>query len=287
MITVFTPAYNRANLLPRLYESLKQQTFKDFEWVLVDDGSTDNTRETVQNFIDENVIVIRYFIQPNAGKHVAVNRGVKEADRELFFIVDSDDYLIPGTLQFIADKAKAILTNPDFAGISGRKGYAENEAVGSLNFSEVIEADTLDFRFKYKIEGDMAEIYKTEVLRKYPFPESADEKFCPEALVWNRIAQHYKMVWYPNIIYLFQFLNDGLTKNIVTVRKRSPINTCLYYAELEKMPIPVLQKLKANINYWRFSIYTRTPFLKKLRQVSLMLSIAGLPLSWWLALRDA
>ena len=96
LITVFTPTYNRAKLLPRLYKSLQEQTNKDFEWVIVDDGSTDNTKEVIDNIItqQENDFPIRYFYKENGGKHTAINQGAKEAKGELFFIADSDDVLL-------------------------------------------------------------------------------------------------------------------------------------------------------------------------------------------------
>ena len=102
-ITVFTPAFNRAKLLPRLYKSLKNQSSINFEWVIVDDGSQDETQQVVQKFIDEGVLPINYVYQDNKGKHFAINRGVKEANGELFWIVDSDDYLPPNA---IAQKKK-------------------------------------------------------------------------------------------------------------------------------------------------------------------------------------
>lgn len=101
MITVFTPTYNRENTLARLYESLKEQTYKDFEWLIVDDGSTDSTSSLIQKFQEENIIQIRYYYTSNGGKHRAINFGVKKANGELFFIVDSDDYVMPNVLEII------------------------------------------------------------------------------------------------------------------------------------------------------------------------------------------
>ena len=121
MITVFTPTYNRAYSLPNLYDSLCKQSFVDFEWLLIDDGSTDNTQELIKQWELERKIKIRYLFQPNSGKHVAINKGVKEAEGEIFFIVDSDDYIISDGLKKINAIFRDISDDDDFAGISGIK----------------------------------------------------------------------------------------------------------------------------------------------------------------------
>lgn len=104
LITIFTPTYNRAELLPRLHKSLQEQTNKNFEWIVVDDGSTDNTKEVIENIIlqQENDFPIRYFYKENGGKHTAINRGVREANGDLFFIVDSDDILTFNSVELIS-----------------------------------------------------------------------------------------------------------------------------------------------------------------------------------------
>ncbi|MGC9064033.1 MAG: glycosyltransferase family A protein, partial [bacterium] len=100
-ITLFTPTYNREKLLSRLYESIKRQSFSNFEWIIVDDGSTDNTEQIVESWLKESTFDIRYFYQQNSGKHIAINKGVREARGELFFIIDSDDWLGDDSLQDI------------------------------------------------------------------------------------------------------------------------------------------------------------------------------------------
>ena len=193
LITVFTPTYNRAHLLPRLYESLKVQTFKEFEWLIVDDGSTDNTEIVVSNFIADNKILIRYFKQRNGGKHRAINRGVKEAQGELFFIVDSDDKLPPAALERIAQYYSQVSGNTHFAGVCGLKCYFDGTKVGGQQYFETFDCSMLEIRQKYHIHGDLAEVFRTDVLREMPFPVFEDERFCPEDLVWNRISQKYIM----------------------------------------------------------------------------------------------
>ncbi|MGI6223221.1 MAG: glycosyltransferase family 2 protein [Prevotella sp.] len=103
LFSIFTPTYNRSKLLPRLFESLLRQNLKDFEWLIVDDGSTDETHTIIENFMRHSYFPIRYFFKENGGKHRAINYGVKNAEGELFFIADSDDLLLPNSLQIVAD----------------------------------------------------------------------------------------------------------------------------------------------------------------------------------------
>lgn len=252
MITVFTPTYNRAYLLPKLYKSLCNQTFNDFEWIVIDDGSQDNTIELLKEWEQEARIHLIHDEQPNGGKHRAINKGVNIAHGELFFIVDSDDQLPPDSLEKINIQLQYIKDDPSFAGICGIKAYFDGSEVGGKSFFDIIECNSLDFRYKYQVSGDMAEVFRTEILKEFPFPEIAGEKFCPEALVWNRIATKYKIRYFHENVYLCDYLPDGLTAKIVKIRMQSPIASCLCYSELSAMQIPIKYKIKAAINYWRF-----------------------------------
>lgn len=287
IITIFTPTYNRAGYLPKLYESLVSQTSKEFEWVIVDDGSSDNTSDVVTNFIDENKILIKYFKQENSGKHIAINKGVELAEGELFFIVDSDDYLLPNAVAFVNNKYEEIKDVPDIGGLSARRGYDKNQPIGSDNFSSPMITDVFKFRYEHNIMGDMAEVVKTSVLKRFPFPKINEERFCPESLIWNRIGLQYKFLWLPDIIYIGEYLQGGLTDNNFKIRKKSPESTLLFYKELQEMPVPFVQKLRANINYWRFAKFSEKKFSNKWSNTNALLSLIGLPLSLIFLMKDA
>lgn len=253
-VSVFTPVYNRAYILPQLYLSLCQQTNKNFEWVVIDDGSTDSSRSLIRKFKDEGKIDIRFSEQPNGGKHRAINQGVRMARGRLFFIVDSDDRISTDAIDWIIKTATPILDNNDYAGISGIRITPEGNKIGGGCDFGTIDANALDIRFKHKISGDLAEVYKTEVLHRFPFPSIDGEKFCPEAIVWNRIAKHYKLRYCHKGIYICKYLPDGLTAKITRLRRESPITSMTYYSELYHSDIPFIQKLKAAINFWRFAL---------------------------------
>ncbi|MGZ9675083.1 glycosyltransferase family 2 protein [Flavobacterium sp. GNP001] len=286
MITVFTPTYNRAYILSNLYESLLRQDNKNFEWVIVDDGSSDTTDELVSRWIEENTLSIVYCKKENEGKHIAINKGVELAKGDLFFIVDSDDYLVDNAIQIIENQFKNIQNRGDLAGFSFRRGLDKDTYIGSKKTFKDIEATALELRFKYRIEGDMAEVFRTDVLKKFPFPKIDGEKFCTEGLLFIRLSVNYKILWTSKIIYIGGYLQDGLTNSIFQIRKKSPVGTTNFYKELSKMPIDSYNKLRAIINYWRFARYLNISFKSKWRQVDPAFSLVAYPLSLVFYLKD-
>ena len=254
MITVLTPAYNRASLLIDLYQSLVKQDFKDFEWVIVDDGSTDSTTCIVDKFVQEKKIVVNYIKQPNGGKHKALNRGVKESKGELILIVDSDDSLPKSSLSIIHSHYLEIKDNPLVGGVCGLMAHHDGTIIGEQNVSSPMNLSSIEMRYKYGFTGDVCEVFKTNILREFPFPEIDNEKFCPEALVWNRIATKYKLRYFNEVVYYRDYLDDGLTSKIVRIRMNSPIASMMCYAEMNQLDIPVKDKIKVAINYWRFRL---------------------------------
>ncbi|MDD5462883.1 MAG: glycosyltransferase family A protein [Methylococcales bacterium] len=191
--TVFTPAYNRAHTLPRVYESLKQQTFRDFEWLIVDDGSTDNTKELVEVWQKENRFPIRYFWQKNAHKKVAFNRGVKEARGELFFCWDSDDAALPEALEIFNQHWRNIPEEErdGFAAVWSLCLDERGNLVGDKFPEDVFDSNTLEIFYRYKVMGEKWGCQRTDVLRQFPFPEDV-QGLVTENIVWSAIARNYK-----------------------------------------------------------------------------------------------
>ncbi len=263
-LTLFTPTYNRAHLLKRLYSSIKAQTYHHFEWLIVDDGSTDNTSEVVKTFIEEGIITIKYVFKRNGGKHRAINEGVQQAQGELFFIADSDDMLPPDALKRVVEVYEQIKDDRNFGGVAGVDAYPDGGIVGSGLPAPNIDCNSIDIRSKYHVEGDLSEVFRTDVMREFPFPEIEGEKFCPEVLVWNRIARKYKLRYFNEAIYIAEYQPEGLTARIVEIRMKSPNATTICYAEMVSLDIPFKDKIKAAINYWRFSLCCKekTPAVK-------------------------
>ena len=169
MITIFTATYNRANRLTQAFESLKNQTIQNFEWVIVDDGSTDETKTLIKTF-NTDKFKIYYFKQENKGKHFAINKGVSAAKGELFFILDSDDYLPNNAFEIVSNNFETIKNKESFGGVVGRKSHFDNKIVGSINSFKTIVSNAIDIRYIHKIEGDLTEVYYTKVLKEFIEP---------------------------------------------------------------------------------------------------------------------
>ena len=287
-ITIFTPTYNRAERLHELYHSLCRQTDKDFEWLIVDDGSEDNTYEVIQGFIKEGIINIRYFRQNNRGKHIAINHGINKAMGRLFWCVDSDDYIADDAIEWIRVQVAGVLENPEYVGICGEKVYFDGHPVERRPKEEIIDSNALDIMYKYHVSGDMAEVFKTDILSKFPFPDTADdEKFCAESLVWNRIAQQFKIRYFFNKgIYYCEYLEDGLSARSVRLRHSSPQNTMTLYSELSHYRIPFLYKFKANVNFWRFFKLKHFNLITKNKMFGIR-SFVALPIGLVMKIKDS
>jgi len=256
LITVFTATFNRRQFLPRLFESLNNQVYKNFDWIIVDDGSTDDTESYIKNILQTSSFPISYFKQPNGGKHRAINFGLNRAKGTLFYIVDSDDRLPINALEIIADKYPIIAEDNTIAGMVGLKSYFNGQIVGDgskLQKTEIV-CSNFEFRYKHKIKGDRAEILKTSILTKYRFPEIEGERFLAESIVWDKIALDYSMLFFNESVYECEYLPDGLSLNSIRLRRNNPKGATLLYGELLNYPIPIGYRMKTAINYWRFAI---------------------------------
>ena len=226
LITVITPTYNRADKLPLLFASLQAQSSKNFAWMIVDDGSTDNTREVVSYFAKLTDFPVSYIKKENGGKHTALNVGIGRIETELTFIVDSDDTVLPDGISLIehyyekynGDSGIGVFT---FLKTEANKGVVlrmpEHEQVGSY----IIE------RINKNRPGDMAEVFCTKALREFPFPEFPGEKFLSEDVVWIPLGIKYKSVFINEPIYRFEYLKNGLTCNDKKHKFASPFGSMM------------------------------------------------------------
>lgn len=215
-LTILTPTFNRGYILDKLYKSLANQSLILFEWIIIDDGSTDNTEQLVKEWIEEKPkFEIRYYRQKNGGKHRALNFGITKVHYDFVYIIDSDDYMTNSAVEKIYSWISSIEDDDTIAGISGLRGKENGEPIGEFpSDKEFIDATNLE-RKKYKLLGDKAEIYRTNILKKNKFPEFENEFFLSEAAVWDAIAaKGYKLRWYGEIICICEYLEDGLTKNL-------------------------------------------------------------------------
>lgn len=212
MITICTPIYNRSYIIDKLYQSLCAQTVNRFEWLVIDDGSTDNIREIIEHYIAKEAgFVIRYYRQDNGGKHRAINYALDLAKHEYFLIVDSDDYLSPDAIEKVYIWIEKTKDRKDLIGVSGQRANPDGKRLG--RFPKGIKYIDVKQSEKMLVSGDYAEVYKTDILRTKRFPEFDGEKFIAEgALMYQFSLEGLKIRYYPDVIYYGEYLDDGLTK---------------------------------------------------------------------------
>ncbi|MFQ6793627.1 MAG: glycosyltransferase family 2 protein [Thomasclavelia sp.] len=223
-ITVFTPTYNRSYTLERLYHSLIVQTNKNFEWLIVDDGSTDETVEMIKKFINEKKISIRYCFQENLGKAMAHNCGIKMINTELFTCVDSDDYLTENAVDVILTTWNNI-TNA--IGIVAKRIKPDGSELTIMKNGKIYS--TLKEAYDSgNLSGDTFLVYKSSEIRKYQFPHFSGEKFIPEAYLYDKLDQIGKMYLLNEGLYISEYLEDGYTRNFDKVIAHNPNGYMVY-----------------------------------------------------------
>lgn len=250
IVTILTPTYNRKEKLKKLYNSLKLQEKKNFIWLVIDDGSTDGTELLFDEWKNESVFEIYYYKKENGGKHTALNYAYKYITTPLTFIVDSDDFITKDAISLIEKNFNKYKQQKDICGFSYLRGKPQGGLLSSSGIPQHVLKETYcECRINRNIKGDMAEVWVTEILKKFPFPEYEGEKFLGEDIVWVRMSGAYKMLFFNDIIYISDYLDDGLTRN----RRRNNINSpngCIERAEtFLNAKIKYKYKVKSIIQY--------------------------------------
>ena len=232
-LTIVTPAYNRADKLPALYESLCRQTSDDFNWLVVDDGSQDGTKQVIEKMEQEGRLLISYLYKPNGGKHTALNLAIKTVKTELFFIVDSDDVLTPDAVETILRDWDRV-RDQDLCGIGYLRGYDSSKVIGDRYTADGLVDTFINERYNRGINGDKAEVWVTKCLQEAGgFPEYPGERFISESVLWIKMARKRKMLFRNKIIYITEYLAGGLSDSGRALRFRCP--HLMAYGSLETM----------------------------------------------------
>jgi len=210
--------------LPRLYESLKRQSCTDFEWLVVDDGSTDNTEELIRQWMaEDNPFPIRYYKQPNGGKCRAFNRGVQLAKGTWHYCLDSDDYLVDDCLAKIKPYCDELATNPTFNEIISLKVTPKGVTLGTPADCLTFDTDDFSFRQILKVKGDRAHFIKNEGWKRFPFPEFEGEKFLSEGCSLMQMSIHYKSRVVNIPVQVCEYQEGGLTDNSGALKAANPL----------------------------------------------------------------
>ena len=250
-LSILTATYNRDSTLDRLFKSLCDQSNHEFEWIIVDDGSTDSTEEKVSAFKDTSPFKIKYKFQSNSGKHVAINTGVPLCEHEYIFIVDSDDALTNDATEIVK---KGFEEYPNFSGYCYRKAYFDGKLIGKKTNLGVFTSRTQQAAKLF--EGDLAYIFSKRALVENPFPVVPDEKFVPEALVWGKISDRTQILYFSEVpIYLCQYLPDGYTNNFKRNLLSNPRGFALFYKYDIFHGYGILRRIKSLIRYIQCCAY--------------------------------
>lgn len=288
-ITIFTPTYNRGYILEECYKSLCNQTNKEFIWLIVDDGSKDNTNKLVNKWQCEKKINIEYIYKKNGGKYTAVNVGIKDCKTDYFAFLDSDDCYTDSTVEEFYNLIDILDKKDNLAGIVARRKNNNNEVIGrKLDINEILEINFNKLVAKYKFYGDTCRIYKKSILLKYLYPNIA-EKFIPENVMLSKIDQEYDIIFLNKALSISEYLLDGYTKSYTKLLRDNPIGFSLSLLQEINSTKNIFKKIKGILAYtnwcWRKKIQKK--FLKIedkflyiiLLPLSIIIYFLGIP-SW-------
>lgn len=252
ILTIFTPCYNRANLLSKVHESLKQQKNIEFEWLIVDDGSSDNTESVVNDFIKEDLLTIRYIKKENGGKHTAHNVAVLNAYGDYFMCLDSDDILEDGAINNIFDNIQFLQKNE--CGLIAYK-RAFNGKMLSQKFIDMSSKSLYDFNNIDNITGEFCFIFKTEVLKDYLFPEFQGETFIGENILYDRLDMDgYFLRPLNTVIQICEYQEDGLSNGFKKLLCKNPKGFAVYHKQRISLVKKLSKKIRHGISYNAFCI---------------------------------
>ena len=226
MITIFTPTYNREKLLKRCYESLEKQSDKNFKWLVIDDGSKDDTKKMIEKIKEKATFEIKYIYQKNGGKHRAHNKAVDICDTNYFLILDSDDVLDSKCIEILNGKIKEIDKNGNVSGVLGNRFYYNNKKCIGTPIPNLKYSTGLELYQKYNFNGDTLRLYKTCILKKNLFPEIEGEKFVYENVVWDKIDTEYKMLLIKDKLYYCEYQEDGYTNRSEQLKIMNSLPDC-------------------------------------------------------------
>jgi glycosyltransferase involved in cell wall biosynthesis len=293
--TVFTPTFNRAHTLPRVWDSLRRQTFKDFEWIVVDDGSSDNTRDLVSTFSQRSEFPVTYLWQQCGHKKAACNFAVREARGILFLTIDSDDECVPTALErfWWHWNNIAVSRRDHFSAVTALCAYPDGRLVGDRFLcKEWLDSDSIEMVHRWKVSGEKWGFQRTDVMRRFPFPESING-FVPEGVVWTQISLHYKTRFVNEVLRIYHQSSDGLTRSS-RPRKETALGTAYWMSSVFRYEAQFLCYnpkwfVRCAINFTRFHLHCGDSPLPKVfgfRRTATALLLAMYPLGWLAYLID-
>ncbi len=253
LVTVFTPTFNRAGYLRRLYDSLLAQSSYNFEWLVIDDGSSDGTDDLIREFKGAP-FAVRYYFYENGGLNRAINRGLDHTETELFLKLDSDDYLLPNAIEAIEREYPRIKDNDKVCALVFRIVDAKGKPIGENTFSEDTFCSFFENTFKYGNTGDRIEVVKSAIHKKCRALEIEGEKYAPDLYFFCAMSEKYKALYVASPpIYVREYLEGGMTKtSYFETIKKNPKGHLLCFAQILNMGPDFRSYLNFSVSYFRF-----------------------------------
>lgn len=258
--SIVTPTYNRGHLLGRVYRGLCRQTLRNFEWIVVDDGSADATKQIITDLVRTSPFPIHYLHQENRGKCVAMNRGIAVAKGYFVGVLDSDDWYQPEALEHCWEMWQQIpLHERDgFVGLTALTADSAGKIVGTEFPHDTFDCDALELRYKHRVLGDKKGFLRTDVLREFPFPEDRG-RFVPEGIVWNRIALKYRTRHVNEVWCMVNYQSNGLSassaETLLIAARAHILFDQEFLALPRRLPLGVLVRRAASLI--RFAMHTK------------------------------
>lgn len=261
-ITVFTPTFNRAHLLPRLYESLCRQTNQQFKWLVIDDGSSDGTKELVESWMEENKIEIQYYFKENGGMHTGHNAAYRLIETELNVCIDSDDYMPEDAVELILKTWNSIQNKDRYAGIIGLDALSDGTIIGTEMPEGVKNGSYYDLYSTHKVQGDKKFVLKTDEVKKYPlYPEYENEKLVPLGILYIMMGEDKPYIFLNQILCIVEYQAGGSSNTIFKQYKQSPRGFAYARKIGKKHSKSFYNKFKNSVHLVSSAIFAKNPKL--------------------------
>lgn len=250
-----TATYNRSHKLVDLIDHMNNISYDHFEWIVVDDGSCDDTSEIFASAKLDEKIEFKYFRQKNSGKHVALNKAIDESKGVWLIVLDSDDYYIPECLINLDLITKKL--SPNIAGITSITLSEDGVVIGDKFPIDYQEEHFFNFMYENNIKGDKTFIYKAAILKLFKFPVFENENFLPESIVINRISLNFKNAFVNIPLEVKEYQPDGLSAIMNTISKKNPLGTSLRYQELLLQKIKFFDRIKFKYLAFKYASFSK------------------------------
>ena len=258
-ISILTPTFNSGNLLKKLYDSIKNNinTCKcSVEWLIMDDGSTDNTKNIITKYKEENIVDIKYFYQENKGKMEAINNLIPKVSGDYIVECDSDDYFVDNAFEIVENSIEKFNNNNDIYAFVFLK-YDQNGKNMGNNFKEnEYKSKMFDLYFKENVYGEKALVFNAEIRKNYKYELENGEKFVTEARLHHKMDLKYNVVCFNKAIMICEYKKDGYSKNIEKIYKKNPFGYYEYFKEILNLDLRNVKFKKLMYIYKHYILFS-------------------------------